>query len=303
MLPSRAYVGVVGEPGQRGRDGGRPGDERRPSGSSPTSRCRRWPSPCPTSVQPVPVQGGVRVGQHRHDRHAVRDARQPSGSAEVAVGAPDLGQHGGRDPEQLQQLGGPGQIRRCRRAGCVTRCRPRSACRSPPVSRQISQESTVPTADVVEVDAGWRIGAASAILGAENIASTRSPVRSRTSTSSSASGPVAAPLGGAASCQPITGPRGSPVLRSPGHHRLPLGGQGHRRQVDVRRRRRGQAPVDRGQHAGPDLLGVLLDPARTRVSDTRPAPSRRRRRHRRPSTSTALVLVVPWSIARTWVIA
>ena len=61
----------------------------------------------------------------------------------------------------------------------------------------------------------------------------------------------------------------------------------------------GDAGLRRCCDAGPDLLGVLLDPARVGggvCAERRPTP--RRRRRPRASTSIDLVELVPWSMAR-----
>ena len=63
--------------------------------------------------------------------------------------------------------------------------------------------------------------------------------------------------------------------------------------------RRVEAGRDRRQHALPDLLGVLLDPARARDTRSRSARSRARRSRRRRRPARALVLDVPWSMAST----
>ena len=52
MLPSRAKVGSVGQPGQGGRHRRVAGPRTWRSASSPTYRCRTWPWPAPSVVPP-----------------------------------------------------------------------------------------------------------------------------------------------------------------------------------------------------------------------------------------------------------
>ena len=302
MLPSRAYGGVVGEPGQRGRDGG--GAAAR---TSAVGVITDVPVPyvalaVPTVGAPVAEQGGVRVGQHRGDRQSVRETRHRAAATEVAVGALHLGQHGRRDVEQLEQSGGPGEVDDVVEEGAGRVAGLGQTCRSPAVSRQTSQESTVPTQTSARADRPRARAAASRSWGRRTWR--RSGARSGRGPARRPAGPVRSRHHSAVrtSCQPITGPSGSPGASVPGHHRLALGGQGHRRQVEVRGVDRGQAAVDGGQHAGPDAARRPAPPSPDAGGVTPTGAEPTARTTPASSTSTALLLVVPWSMARIWVI-
>ena len=171
----------------------------------------------------------------RTSPHASRPVRRRSESrpavlvrrrrTEAAVRRPHLRQHrdrvrrtapAGRGPVEVENVvqQGAGRV-----AGLVR-------CARQPVSRQINQESTVPALAI-------RPPACSSIhriLGAENIASTRSPVRSRTR-SSTEDGRFEHQSAVRTSCQPITGPTAS-TRPPPAHHRLTLRRQGKPDDVD-----------------------------------------------------------------------
>ena len=109
MLPSRAYVGA--SVSQARVDG--TGDE--PATNDAVGVITDVPGAvgrlrAADLGAAVPEQGGMRVRQHRGDRHPVTDPGHGAADTEVAVRAQHLGQHGGRDVEQLQQRGGPGKI-------------------------------------------------------------------------------------------------------------------------------------------------------------------------------------------------
>ncbi len=145
---------------------------------------------------------------------------------------------------------------------------PASSVPFPSVSRQISQESTVPTQTSAGATPAGNREQPAELGGREHrvdpqpgpAADHRVVVRGR-----SARGTTAAVR---TSCQPITGPAAVPSA-GPRPRPTRAGWTEPRRdrssssdRVDC-----GQAPLDRGQHAGPDQLGVLLDPPRTRVRD------------------------------------
>ena len=116
-------------------------------------------------------------------------------------------------------------------------------CSAPPVSRQISHESTVPSRTSSIGTPFGRWSNIQRILGAENIGSTRRPLRSCTSCRSWS---LKLSLHHAVvrrSCHPMTGPSGCAAAGAPADDRFPLGRERDAYDLGVRQRLAGRRPL------------------------------------------------------------
>ena len=212
----------------------------------------------------------MRVGQHRDDRHPVRESRHRADVAEAAVGRAAPAAARRRDVEEVAAAPGTSRGPRRRTAGCGRRCRPRSACARPPVSRQISQESTVPTQTSASGRPAGSRRAASAILGAREHRVDPQPGPAADQVVRRPGWPIASTTSAVrTSCQPITGPSGSPGARSPRRPPTRAGWTGQPRPGRGVGAAASRQPPMAGSTLDQISLGVLLDPARAR-GDGRP---------------------------------
>ena len=132
---------------------------------------------------------------------------------------------------------------------------------------------------------------------AGNVASSSSPVRSRTSAACSRSAAHASSV--RRSCHTIAGWTARAGRAVPDHERLGLVGDPERGDVARRGARRGQRAGDRRSRRRRDRLRVLLDQPGRRERARDRHRRRRRARAARSSSATQRVLDVPWSSPRT----
>ena len=210
----------------------------------------------------VTEEGSVRVGQHG----------QRSACRRAAAGRHLSCRSRGRTRQQwaapcparrrLRVVPCSIGVRQCRTTGCGRRCRLR---RGAPCRRSVARSAMSRPCRGVRRRSDTPFGRWSniqRILGAENIGSTRRPLRSCTSCRSSS---VKVSLHHAVvrrSCHPITGPSGAPVpARQPTTDSRCVDSATPTILASSAPRKAG---AHRLEHARPDALGVLLDPARAR---------------------------------------
>ena len=202
--------------------------------------------------------------RHRRGRRG-RRARSPKSAARVA----DLGQHRHRHVEERADVRVPGAARGCRRAACGRRWWRRWRGRAPPVSCQISQVSTVPKSELaasrrrsrapgVRVEQPLELGAGE--VGVEEQAGALGDHRPRGRRRASSAQSAAVRR----SCQTMARPSGSPVARS----QTSVVSRWLVMPIAAIAAGREAGPLDRGAAdgggRGPDVVGVVLDPARLR---------------------------------------
>ena len=150
------------------------------------------------------------------------------------------------------------------------------ACTAPPVSFHSSHVSTVPKASPSRTPVSRRIHSS---FVAEKYGSGVSPVRARIESAGSSRQRSAVRR----SCQTIAGCTGSPDARSQTTvvsrwFAIPIASSCRRAEPRVRER----GDLRRRSDARPQLVGILLDPARPRRREARPAHSRGPRPRARP---------------------